>query len=742
MASYPPPTIISPNLGCPCIASVEEIFEGTSRAIPLVIATGFGDLSTAPDFTLPGKLLLRPSFSEDGDPGPISLEIRDSPIEIIDWHSLPSFSEAHDTRLLINRVLHYDVLGKEHRYWRVDAFVEEGLNEAERLLRTRGGRLLPALYDLVLTASDGNSEKVNAHAVQFVPTFNEGCTFIHLTDLHVATRNDEILDEVVLSGNRRPRKEIENSYVNFNENFRKFIHDANKMADNGELDFIVITGDLVDFAFHGWEDAPNDAENNWRTFVNILTGRGVREKSRGNPGVKVATFTSTGNHDWRPRPYNPNLKGIRERFGLTSRELDNYGYTSFDPERYAHKRARLEKEIIRERVNVFNIDAFTDKYLIKLSQLVSHETTQSLLPIIAGALGVSGARAAGVAVRASNLVKLGAYGFVGAALLGGTKSLVDWVVDKRVKLLLDNPLYASQMALHYYLKYVNPFLDYAFSWGKHLFVAMDTGPDAFAGSFMDEKDTDSLKRLSFVGSILGGSPDSRAFDSQRSHSSWSQIVWLEKVLSSLNKSDEQPGWSVDEGRTFVFLHTPPVNTRYGVTFVRDKLWESRRQDKPVSWIPRREHPLTFGTINHYVSQFLYLALGSKEGASPEDERAAGLKKVDLVLSGHTHRNLEFRIEKTQSHAIRVYADPYSDRHQTAVGEGSATAWWAKHSPLLVQTAACGFRGKSDPHPPYFRKIAIDRKGTVKEFSVYNRQGRVSLEKPEDDPAEKPALTTI
>ena len=190
------------------------------------------------------------------------------------------------------------------------------------LLRKRGRKYLPKLYDLILKEKAGKGEKVNYHSVQITKGVNGDCNFIHLTDVHIAKRNDEILDEVLKVRSKRERKAIIDSYINFNYKLREFIRIANDMADRGELDFVVITGDLVDFAFHGWEDEPNAAENNWRIFIHIITGAG-KEKENGNPGIKVAVFTSTGNHDWRLHPYDPNLLDYHESFGLEKDELEH-----------------------------------------------------------------------------------------------------------------------------------------------------------------------------------------------------------------------------------------------------------------------------------------------------------------------------------------------------------------------------------------------------------------------------------
>ncbi|MEJ2716199.1 MAG: metallophosphoesterase [Deltaproteobacteria bacterium] len=731
MAKEDFPVVISPNLGCPIIVSLDELRDPQRPSIPLIIASQDGPGAAPLKSRFDDSLRIRPCYMVEGLPEEIKLNVQGDPVELKDWSTLSAFNSAHDTRLLINKEVHYNVLGAQTSYWKVDVSPDMDPDRYHSLLRQYNGKPLPTLYDVVLTSEHRGIERANRHSLQFVTDFSSGCAFAHVTDLHIATRNDHMLDEVIVTRHRRDRERIEATYINFNDNFRRFIREANAMADRGELDFVVISGDLVDFAFHGWEDSPNEAENNWKTFVNILTGSGSHERRCGNPGLRVAAFTSTGNHDWRPRPYNPDLPGIHKRFGLTKEELGAYHYKSFDASRYNKRRARLAQQMIRSQFDSFDLDVFTDNYILKLARLMTSESGQWLLPPIAGALGISGAQFAGLFRNWTNFARFGIYGAVGATLFAGTKSITDWLVRERIKLIMDNPLYADPMALNYYLKHVNPYLDYAFCWGQHAFIVMDTGADVICGSFQDKKGLKNLKKLSFVGHILGGSPDSLAFDSEHTHYNWSQIVWLEKALAALNPVVSPQGETTDARgeRTVLFLHAPPVNVPYDIQYVRDHLWESGRNGTTTPWISKREHNLTFGTINHYVSQFFYLCLGFRESdiSSGNAEKVCG--RVDLVFSGHTHRNIEFRIDKDEEQRIRIYADPYSERLAAGqAGPGEAESWWQDHRPVMVQTAACGFRGMHDHHPPYYRRVVIGPEGEISEFGVRNLKGPVIFEK--------------
>jgi predicted MPP superfamily phosphohydrolase len=710
------PLVISPNLGCPRIVTLEGIKKG--ETISLIIAGRYGQFSCPLRDAFQGTLYLRPSSSQDEDAKDIPLYLAHDPQEITDWNLLSDFSEVEGTQKIMNSELHYHVLGKDIRYWHVEVMLnKDDTKDYKTLLRKRGRKYLPKLYDLILKEKTGKGEKVNCHSVQITKSINGGCNFIHLTDIHIAKRNDEILDEVLKVRSKRERKAIIDSYINFNDKLREFIRIANDMADRGELDFVVITGDLVDFAFHGWEDEPNAAENNWRIFIHIITGAG-KEKENGNPGIKVAIFTSTGNHDWRLHPYDPNLGSYRKAFGLEKEELEHYEYKSFDSQEYPEdERAKRSRELTSNAFKKLNIDAFTNKGKIRFITFLYSKLAAWVL----GALSVLGLEG-GVWVGWP-AAKLGVYGLavlVGAGLGWGIKKALERLFRKMADVLVDNPLNAEAKAFHYYLAHINPYLDYAFQYGDHSFIVMDTGADVFIGQLLDGKELKHIKHMSFEDNILGDSPDSRAFDSDQTYYNWSQIVWLEKVLTTV--SQELAG----QGKTFVFLHAPPINPDKDRKW--KTLWESERLE--LKWIAKDECNLTYGTINHYLSQFFYLCMGYRESELVKEEVEPSLREVDLIFSGHAHRNIEFRLEKEwvstdKKHEIRIYSDVYSQ----ILNKGNPEKNWEKYKPVIVQTASCGLHGKYDENPPYYRKVTIDGTGQITGFRVRDKQGIVDFKTP-------------
>lgn len=182
-----------------------------------------------------------------------------------------------------------------------------------------------ALYDLIYTNPNGN-EQVNYHSVCLTTQDWENFSFVQLSDVHVAKRNDEIFDIIASRAygsvdptisletyfarddneiffNPRLRRVLEymeflNRANNFNNNLRQTISLLNREARQGRLDFIVMTGDLVDFVrvrllggrFPG-------LKNNWEFLQRLLIGQEDGEE------LEVPVFTVVGNHDFRVNSY-------------------------------------------------------------------------------------------------------------------------------------------------------------------------------------------------------------------------------------------------------------------------------------------------------------------------------------------------------------------------------------------------------------------------------------------------------
>jgi len=119
-------------------------------------------------------------------------------------------------------------------------------------------------------------------------------------------------------------------------------------------------------------------------------------------------------------------------------------------------------------------------------------------------------------------------------------------------------------------------------------------------------------------------------------------------------------------------------------------------------------------------------MGLKENELSMSLAAGSVKKVDLVFSGHTHRNAEFRIKmkrdiENNGFNVRIYSDVYSE----LLDANTPDEWWERHMPVIVQTAACGSAGEIDNEPPYFRRVLINDNGEITDFRVRNLNGVIS-----------------
>lgn len=780
-----------------------NIYERVS--INIILAGQYGEL------TSPTKEMFTDAFKlVSSYPGDFSMEIplsiEEEITEITGWGQLFDFSHPEDTQMLINSEVHYNILGEGTKYFLIKAVIktDEKEPEYETFLNTGvEGKSIPTLYDLVFT-DEPSHKKINYHAVQFIETSGKRLNFIHLTDLHVAQRNDDILGEVLKNGEKgmRSRKQITERFINFNDNLRKFIYVANEMAQRGELDFIVITGDIVDFSGLGWNECINPAENNWKVFINLVTGQSTETSRRFrlqiddneeniNPGLKVAIFTTTGNHDWRLHPYgllplrlfSKTLQpGKNGEYGLTEEEAKKYNYKSFDSSEYpGDERKILADAIMLQSLNRLNLKGMNwqDKGYILMANVLKYLSDNLKINSIAtGLVGLISAykfldykdiflKLLELLYNLTDiyaffkivLILLAALFIVGA--LSAFPFALNWIAQRMLKplidLMVDNPIHAEAKSLHYYFKHINPYFDYAFSFGNNHFVLMDTGADVAAlraENLREKVDPKYLKKLTIQDNFIGSSPDSMAFDDRQSCYNWEQIIWLDKVLSAVSRKKSIAG----KGRTFVCLHAPPVNYDTHYKSKLEELRESKLIEKNESsktFIEAEKEPgmtpemilriigyipqklgikkkkddkclnLTYGTVNHYLSQFFFMCMGYRENphrnknSRPLDQ---GQEKVDLILSGHAHMDVEFRlgIDETDpdENKIRIYHDVYSDFEKFSDFD--------KNKPVIVQSAACGPPGENDKKKdsndefdrnklPHWRTVQVDEQNHITSF---------------------------
>ncbi len=685
--------ILSPNLGCPQIVSIED-----KDIISIIVAVSGEDSECVKNEYFEGRIAIQPSFPEPGGNSnkAAHLIFTEEPLEITGWNQLSSVNSVDDTRKIFNSELHNNVLGESTRYW-----------ELKAKINPENGNPQNELYDLIFYDNCKKSYRTNYHALHFVDTLKKDVNFLHLTDLHLAKRNDEIPNNIKFNFKGTPKNE-DLKYNNFNNNFIEFVKAANKLKKDEGLDFIVITGDIIDYVNYGWDDKVNPVENNWKIFENIVLGR-----VECCEGLKVPIFTSTGNHDWRLHPYDIAGGKMGAVYGLEENIAKHYKYKDLSP---ADLKAEKKKayEAIKSGILKKTKTALKkgDKFKLSMATWLTTKWKFCLPLVFGGGSGIvqkfTGFQFAddGITKIISSLIIL--------VLLVGFQFAVKRVLDKYIILLVDNPLHAEVNALHYYLKNINPYFDYTASYGNNHIVIMDTGTDCFTGQLLDGKTIGNLMKLSLEDNILGGSPDSIGFDSRQTYYKWSQIAWLEKVLELIGV-DKQT-----KSNIIICLHASPINPPDKDTW--ESLIETYGNGKDA--IPKHKVNLTYGTINHYLSQFFHFCLGKKE---INFDGTNNLKKIDLVLSGHSHKNIEFRIDDKNNN-INFYTQEYSKLLKAeSAKNGDINKWWDEMKPIITQTGPCGPLGHGDEiKVPYYRKIKIDDKGLINSFEICKTEKKTSL----------------
>lgn len=328
------PVLIAPNLGCPTFLPASP--DTTRVTLDLTIIHTRKESTKTLSLALEDQLVILPLIREFEDSrarrGPAI------PVTVEEIHVLPKFAQddpkAHE-------IPGYNwpwegILKKERAFGARDQFARVmasfTLPEELRSQIATDGHVL---CDLVQTFVD-NTTRVNAHAVDLTNQAWRDYTFYHATDLHISKRNDMILtvikqrmkksvSRVTSFFNRLAHREtapVEERFINLNNNLRLFINRCNADARAGRLDFVVLTGDLLDYCI------PSDGgksvvdfkyENtNWVKFKNLLlgldhaTGEGVQQGRE----ILVPVFTTVGNHDYRAYHYSIKWGKLYKLVGL------------------------------------------------------------------------------------------------------------------------------------------------------------------------------------------------------------------------------------------------------------------------------------------------------------------------------------------------------------------------------------------------------------------------------------------
>ncbi|HEX6802496.1 MAG TPA: metallophosphoesterase [Terriglobales bacterium] len=681
--------LVSPNLGCPEVLSPQALLESGLR---VVIATRNSEDFATSKYTVHAT----PSFASEGR----NIEFELTRIQELNDEALPlKFDSVGATRLLITTTLRTSLF-PECTFWAMRAKPRNELTEEH--FRAFNNARRSTLYDLALALNGVVAGRV-PHAL-CLRANDAAVKFVHLTDLHLAARNDLWQREVRAVMENSPVTPGPQNFQNFNGRFREFIRWANKMADDGELDFVWALGDLVDFCRTGLFDRC-EGDTNWPTFLEMVAGSAA-EAQRGNAGLRVPIFTSTGNHDWRPYPYSPAFR--LEMFGITKKcadELDVWYRNA--PQDVANKLEEVNERLVREGSPFFARSWWGTIASMGLRGL-SIGTRR--LWQRAAAVSVSYSRRwVWLVLLAAGVLLAFRHPFWALILfvlaVAGTLFLprkLYAVLRKTLEMLI--AIEADVSSLEEYFLRVNPYLNYAFEVGHCAFIVIDTGPDCLtAQSFWDDGGK-KIRNVSIHDNILGGSPDTMGFYPANEFYPYSQIAWLENVLACL--ADAEQGRA---RRVFVGLHAPVANLSL---HKRQHADGELQRNGPAEYLFMKEgfggYDIRYGTANHYLSQFFYLCLGCRE-AAPNEPFGPG---IDAVFSGHAHWNLEFKLQKPQNTPPQWHPEIFYGEFSKGVEAGCdapGTTW----GPLLLQTAACGPQGAvASEVPPNFRYVTVNPGGGV------------------------------
>ena len=155
-----------------------------------------------------------------------------------------------------------------------------------------------SLYNIAVRTPGAGAAAIGMHAVYARKNWDK-FGILHATDIHITGRTNAIISALRGLG----RDESVAAFNDYNDGFRDFIRYANHLHDKGLIDLIMATGDLVDYQFEGDTNAPSNLGGNFLLFEPLL--RGMSPSPGGTPvqELHVPIFTTLGNHDYRRIPY-------------------------------------------------------------------------------------------------------------------------------------------------------------------------------------------------------------------------------------------------------------------------------------------------------------------------------------------------------------------------------------------------------------------------------------------------------
>jgi len=247
-------------------------------------------------------------------------------------------------------ILKYKIFGNLTTFYRVSVRFTIS-KEVKNFLKERTF----VMFDLMFS-----KDRINYHSIIISKKDWKNFVFVHATDLHLAERNDRIyslvkkwtessvkqsmddfFDTVArkLKLRKKDKREkglsemrtpLRKRLINPNNQFRKFIKIINRKVFRNEIDFIVLTGDLVDYTVLSRLAKKvrklNEfkyEESNWKIFKDILLNSKNQKHHKGvikGEELLCPIFTTVGNHDYRPYHYDLTWAEMYKKIGLNAAE--------------------------------------------------------------------------------------------------------------------------------------------------------------------------------------------------------------------------------------------------------------------------------------------------------------------------------------------------------------------------------------------------------------------------------------
>ncbi len=363
------PIIISPNIGQPAFINFKDFLDKDGHFVrKLVFNTHI--------LAIPGQhvqeilqhfysnTFIQPILKDEGNFA--ARRGRRYELQAVEIEHLDRMDIKNPEVLSVENCLAWDVykslskskhaFGKRTILYRI-GFKIKGKHELLEIFKKMDNSCL--LCDLVFDVPNSIIDKINYHAIALFDKNWSDFNFIHSTDFHVARRNDFIskfLKDRLYQKIKRHRKlsdsedmflkrkfvfkegiqedkleDLRFAKFNFNHNLRMLIDSVNRQIRAKILDFVLMTGDLIDFI----QIARGNYQykNNFFVFLDLLLGRNKgqnkppflsEEEYTNKKEILAPIFTTIGNHDYRKGHYSVRMGGTRQVFGMTSKDVRYY----------------------------------------------------------------------------------------------------------------------------------------------------------------------------------------------------------------------------------------------------------------------------------------------------------------------------------------------------------------------------------------------------------------------------------